>query len=131
MRVGAENWPMLLVARFLGGLGIGGSSVLGPVYIAELAPSENARAAGQVVSDQHCDRNFAGVFVELFDWADGIGERRRWRWQFGVATVPAVLFLVMLFGIPPSSRWLVTQKRVDEAREVFCAAWGRRILKRS
>ena len=42
-----------------------------------------------------------------------------WRWQFGVAALPAVLFLVMLFGIPPSSRWLVTQNRVEEARSVL------------
>jgi SP family arabinose:H+ symporter-like MFS transporter len=42
-----------------------------------------------------------------------------WRWQFGVAAVPAILFLVLLFGIPPSSRWLVTQSRVEEARSVL------------
>jgi sugar porter (SP) family MFS transporter len=42
-----------------------------------------------------------------------------WRWQLGVAAFPAVLFLVLLFGIPPSSRWLVTRKRVDEARGVL------------
>src|SRR5258708_13751649 len=42
-----------------------------------------------------------------------------WRWQFGVAAIPAVLFLAMLFGIPPSSRWLVTQNRVAEARSVL------------
>src|SRR5438270_5122854 len=42
-----------------------------------------------------------------------------WRWQFGVATLPAILFLVMLFGIPPSPRWLVTKGRVDEARQVL------------
>src|SRR2546425_1531802 len=42
-----------------------------------------------------------------------------WRWQFGVAALPAFLFLAMLFGIPPSSRWLVTQNRVEEARSVL------------
>ncbi len=114
----AANWPMLLVARFLGGLGIGGSSVLGPVYIAELAPAKmRGRLVGSV-SDQHRAGDFAGVFVELSDWRMGLGADE-WRWQFGVATVPAMLFLVMLFGIPPSSRWLVTQKRVEEAREVL------------
>ena len=48
----------------------------------------------------------------------GLGANE-WRWEFGVAALPAVLFLVMLFGIPPSSRWLVTQKRVEEARAVL------------
>src|SRR5260370_42192684 len=42
-----------------------------------------------------------------------------WRWQFGVAAVPAVLFLALLFGLPPSARWLVTQNRVAEARAVL------------
>src|SRR5439155_19832009 len=42
-----------------------------------------------------------------------------WRWQFGVAIVPAVLLLAMLFGIPPSARWLVTQHRVEEAHAVL------------
>jgi SP family arabinose:H+ symporter-like MFS transporter len=48
----------------------------------------------------------------------GLGARE-WRWEFGVAAAPALLFLLMLFMIPPSSRWLVTQKRVDEARAVL------------
>jgi len=43
----------------------------------------------------------------------------QWRWELGIAAVPAVLFLIMLFGIPRSSRWLVTQDRIDEAREVL------------
>jgi MFS transporter, SP family, arabinose:H+ symporter len=43
----------------------------------------------------------------------------QWRWELGVAGLPAVLFLLMLFGIPRSSRWLVTQNRIDEARRVL------------
>jgi sugar porter (SP) family MFS transporter len=114
----AVNWPMLLIARFIGGLGIGGSSVLGPVYIAELAP---ARLRGRLVGLFQVNI-VLGILLAYFSnyvigrLGLGINE---WRWQFGVAAVPAILFLVMLFGIPPSSRWLVTQKRVDEARAVL------------
>ncbi|HXO60805.1 MAG TPA: sugar porter family MFS transporter [Candidatus Acidoferrales bacterium] len=114
----AVNWPMLLIARFIGGLGIGGSSVLGPVYIAELAP---ARLRGRLVGLFQINI-VLGILLAYFSnyviGRLGLGVNE-WRWQFGVAGVPAILFLVMLFGIPPSSRWLVTQKRVDEARVVL------------
>src|ERR1700676_3752544 len=112
------NWPMLLIARFIGGLGIGGSSVLGPVYIAELAP---ARLRGRLVGLFQINI-VLGILLAYFSnyviGTLGLGVNE-WRWQFGVAAIPAILFLVMLFGIPPSSRWLVTQKRVDEARAVL------------
>ena len=114
----AANWPMLLIARFIGGLGIGGSSVLGPVYIAELAP---ARLRGRLVGLFQINI-VLGILLAYFSnymiGSLGLGSNE-WRWQFGVAAVPAILFLVMLFSIPPSSRWLVTQKRVDEARLVL------------
>jgi SP family arabinose:H+ symporter-like MFS transporter len=114
----AVSWPMLLVARFIGGLGIGGSSVLGPVYIAELAP---ARWRGRLVGLFQINI-VLGILLAYFSnyviGTFGLGVNE-WRWQFGVAALPAILFLVMLFGIPPSSRWLVTQKRVDEARAVL------------
>jgi sugar porter (SP) family MFS transporter len=114
----AANWPMLLIARFIGGLGIGGSSVLGPVYIAELAP---AKLRGRLVGLFQINI-VLGILLAYFSnyviGTFGLGVNE-WRWQFGVAALPAILFLVMLFGIPPSSRWLVTQKRVDEARAVL------------
>jgi len=114
----AWNWYALLAARFIGGLGIGGSSVLGPVYIAELAP---AKLRGRLVGLFQINI-VIGILLAYFSnyciAQMGFGAAE-WRWQFGVATVPAVLFLVMLFGIPPSSRWLVTQNRVDEARSVL------------
>ena len=114
----AWNWHVLLAARFLGGLGIGGSSVLGPVYIAELAP---ARIRGRLVGLFQINI-VIGILLAYFSnyciARMGLGAAE-WRWQFGVAAIPAVLFLVMLFGIPPSSRWLVTQNRVEEARSVL------------
>jgi MFS transporter, SP family, arabinose:H+ symporter len=114
----ATNWPMLLIARFIGGLGIGGSSVLGPVYIAELAP---ARLRGRLVGLFQINIVLGILLAYFSNYAIGqlgLGANE-WRLQFGVAAIPAILFLVMLFGIPPSSRWLVTQKRVDEARAVL------------
>jgi len=114
----AWNWYALLAARFIGGLGIGGSSVLGPVYIAELAP---AKIRGRLVGLIQINV-VIGILLAYFSNYSiarmGFGAAE-WRWQFGVAALPAVLFLVMLFGIPPSSRWLVTQNRVDEARSVL------------
>ena len=114
----AWNWYVLLAARFIGGLGIGGSSVLGPVYIAELAP---AKLRGRLVGLFQINI-VIGILLAYFSnyciARMGLGPAE-WRWQFGVAALPAVLFLVMLFGIPPSSRWLVTQNRVTEARSVL------------
>ncbi len=114
----AWNWHALLVARFIGGLAIGGSSVLGPVYIAELAP---AKLRGRLVGLFQINI-VIGILVAYFSnyciARMGLGATE-WRWQFGVAAVPAVLFLALLFGIPPSARWLVTQNRVAEARAVL------------
>src|ERR1700704_5081799 len=114
----AWNWEVLLLARFLGGLGIGGSSVLGPVYIAELAP---ARIRGRLVGMFQINIVIGILLAYLSNFViarQSLGATE-WRWQFGVATLPAILFLVMLFGIPPSPRWLVTKGRVDEARQVL------------
>lgn len=114
----AWNWPALVVFRFIGGLGIGGSSVLGPVYIAELAP---AKWRGRLVGMFQINIVIGILLAYFSNYAIGslnLGNVE-WRWQLGVAAVPAVLFLILLYGIPRSSRWLVTTGRVDEAREVL------------
>jgi len=114
----AWNWDSLLVFRFLGGLGIGASSVLGPVYIAELAP---AKWRGRMVGAFQVNvvigillayaSNFAIRTLHLGGW--------EWRVQLGVAALPALLFLVLLFGIPRSPRWSVSKDRIDEAMHVL------------
>ena len=114
----AWNWYVLLAARFIGGLGIGGSSVLAPVYIAEVAP---AKLRGRLVGLFQINIVIVILLAYFSNYCIatmGLGASE-WRWQFGIATVPAVLFLVLLFDIPASSRWLVTQNRVDEARSVL------------
>jgi SP family arabinose:H+ symporter-like MFS transporter len=114
----AWDWNVLLVARFIGGLGIGGSSVLGPVYIAELAP---AKWRGRLVGLFQINIVIGILLAYLSNYIitmQSLGALQ-WRWEFGVAVIPSILFLIMLYGIPRSSRWLVTTNQTDEAREVL------------
>ncbi len=114
----AWNWYVLLAARFIGGIGIGGSSVLGPVYIAELAP---AKLRGRLVGMFQINIVIGILMAYLSNYIIArfaLGDAE-WRWQLGIAAIPAFIFLILLFGIPPSSRWLVTQKRVEEAHGVL------------
>ena len=99
----AWNWDALMVARFIGGLGIGGSSVLGPVYIAELAP---AKWRGRMVGLFQINIVVGILLAYLSNYiivTQHLGEHQ-WRWEFGVAIVPSALFLVMLYGIPREAR---------------------------
>jgi sugar porter (SP) family MFS transporter len=114
----AWSWPALLFFRFIGGLGIGGSSVLGPVYIAEIAP---AKWRGLLVGSFQINVVVGILVAYLSNYLIGLAGfgMNEWRWQLGVAALPALLFFIMLFGIPPSARWLVTKNRIPEAREVL------------
>ena len=114
----AWNWYALVIFRFIGGLGVGGSSVLGPMYIAEIAP---AKLRGRLVGVFQFNVVF-GILVAYFSnyvislLRFGASE---WRWELGVTALPAALFFVMLFTIPRSPRWLVKKGRVAEARTVL------------
>src|ERR1700749_4968579 len=114
----AWSWPALIFFRFLGGLGIGGSSVLGPMYIAEIAPPD---WRGRLVGFFQVNI-VVGILLAYVSNAI-IGTRHlgalEWRWMFGVSAVPALLFLVTLFVIPRSPRWLVTQSSLHEALSVL------------
>jgi MFS transporter, SP family, arabinose:H+ symporter len=114
----AWNWDVLMVARFIGGLGIGGSSVLGPVYIAELAP---AKWRGRMVGMFQINIVVGILLAYLSNYiitTRNLGPLQ-WRWEFGVAILPSALFLIMLYKIPRSSRWLVTTNQTGEALEVL------------
>ena len=114
----AWDWYSLVFFRFIGGIGIGGSSVLGPMYIAEIAP---AKWRGRLVGFFQFNVVFGILLAYFSNYL--IGEMHfgsaEWRWKLGVSAVPAALFLVMLFTIPRSPRWLVKKRRLDEARDVL------------
>jgi SP family arabinose:H+ symporter-like MFS transporter len=114
----AWDWYSLVFFRFIGGLGIGGSSVLGPMYIAEISP---AKLRGRLVGFFQFNV-VAGILLAYFsNYLVGRASlgTQEWRWMLGVSGIPALLFLLMLFAIPRSPRWLVQKSRVAEARQVL------------
>ena len=114
----AWNWYSLVLFRLIGGLGIGGSSVLGPMYIAEIAP---ARLRGRLVGFFQFNVVFGILLAYFSNYCITLAHTGAWEWrlELGVAAIPAVLFFLMLFSIPRSPRWLVKKGRLDEARSVL------------
>jgi sugar porter (SP) family MFS transporter len=114
----AWNWSSFLLSRFLGGLAIGGSSVLGPMYIAEIAP---ARYRGRLVGLFQFNIVFGILVAYLSNYLLGQAglAGNEWRWKLGIAAIPSAAFFLLLFGIPRSPRWLVKKGRVEEARQVL------------
>jgi MFS transporter, SP family, arabinose:H+ symporter len=115
----ATSWYLLLFSRFIGGLAIGGSSVLGPMYITEIAP---AKWRGRLVGLFQFNV-VAGILIAYFsNYIVGLslqGGPTEWRWKLGISALPAALFFLMLFGIPRSPRWLARKGRTAEARSVL------------
>jgi sugar porter (SP) family MFS transporter len=107
----AGGWGELLGFRFIGGLAIGGSSVLAPVYIAELAPPARRGALTGLFQLNIV----AGILVAYL--SNSLIEG--WRWKFGVTCMPALLFFSLLWLIPASPRWLALKGRAAEALEVL------------
>jgi SP family arabinose:H+ symporter-like MFS transporter len=114
----AWSWSSFVVFRFIGGLAIGGSSVIGPMYIAEIAP---AAKRGRLVGFFQFNI-VAGILLAYLSnylvGTMGLGDVE-WRWKMGVAGVPAVLFFAMLFLIPQSPRWLVRAGRPQDAKTIL------------
>lgn len=114
----AWDWPSLLIFRVIGGLAIGGSSVIGPMYIAEIAP---AKSRGRMVGLFQFNVVFGILVAYLSNYLVGLfalGDAE-WRWKLGIACLPAVGFVVMLFSIPESPRWFARKDRLEEAEAVL------------
>ncbi len=116
----AWNWSALIVFRLIGGLAIGGASVVSPMYIAEIAPPH---ARGRLVAVSQLNV-VAGILVAYFSnyviAAFTAGDPMAWRWMLGIVAGPAVLFLLFLLPIPESPRWLTKKHRRDDALQVLC-----------
>lgn len=109
-------WFFFVLFRFIGGLAVGASSVVGPMYISEIAPPHlRGRLAGSFQLNI-----VIGVFIAFLSnfLFLNIGEDS-WRWMLGVMAAPALLFWILLRTIPESPRWLILKDREKEAIPVL------------
>ena len=111
-----RNLTEFASARLLGGLGIGIASLLAPLYIAEAAP---ARMRGRLVSLNQMAIVSGILFAYLVNWSLSYNAATGWRWMFAVAAIPSIAFLIALFFVPESPRWLTENGRLNEARDVL------------
>lgn len=98
--------------RFIGGLGVGASSVAAPTYISEIAPAER-RGRLVILYQFMIVLGILVAFVSNWLVGDSFGDSS-WRWMLGLESVPALVYLVMVFGIPNSPRWLAVYKKDHE-----------------
>jgi len=103
----ATNVELFIVARFIGGVGIGISTVAAPLYISEIAPPDRRGRLAAMFQ-------FNIVLGIVIAFASNALLARlgpdAWRWMLGVAAVPSFIYMVMAFGLPESPRWLLTRK---------------------
>jgi sugar porter (SP) family MFS transporter len=109
------NFESFVVFRFIGGLAIGASSVLAPVYISEIASAER-RGALTGLFQFNIVLGILLAFLSNALVQGAAGDADPWRIKLGIAAVPALLFFLLMFTIPQSPRWLAMRGRGDEAR---------------
>ncbi|WP_282939615.1 sugar porter family MFS transporter [Paenibacillus sp. RC67] len=127
-----DTFTGYIIARMIGGLGIGITSTLCPLYNAEIAP---ARYRGRLVALNQL-ATVTGIFLVYFvnSGIAGSGDEAwnistAWRWMFGVGAIPGFLFLVLLFFVPESPRWLIKQDRPVEALPILLKIHGEELAR--
>ena len=104
------------IFRFMGGLGVGASTIAAPAYISEIAPPKDR---GKLVGLYQFNIVF-GILIAFFSnyLLSGIGDND-WRWMVGVEAIPAAIYTLFALTIPQSPRWLISKLKVDEAKQVL------------
>lgn len=113
------NDPIIFAAaRFIGGLGVGASTVAAPTYISEIAP---AKDRGRLVGFYQFMLVFGILLAFVSNAAlSGIGDND-WRWMVGVEAFPAIIYTLFVLTVPKSPRWLLTKNRKEEAKAVLAS----------
>ncbi len=112
----APGWVSFMVFRFLGGLGVGASSVTAPLYISEISPAESR---GKLVGLFQFNIVFGILAAYFSNYLLANAGEHSWRLMLGVQAVPAVAFLLFLFRVPESPRWLLLHGRLEEGKNVL------------
>ena len=130
----APSFLMLVMARMLGGLGVGAALIIAPMYIAEIGP---AKYRGRMVSLNQLNI-VLGISVAFFtnylilqaansdaDWVQTLGVAQwNWRWMLGIEAIPALVYFICLSIVPESPRWLMMKGRAQEATVILKRALG-------
>lgn len=113
----AQTWIAFLFFRLLGGIAVGSSSVIGPMYIAEIAPAHLRGRLGTAFQLNIV----GGILLAYFSnyWIVQLVEHDSWRWMLGVLSVPSAIFFLLVLYIPDSPRWLVLKNRLSDAEAVL------------
>ena len=107
----------LMFFRFIGGLAVGASSVTAPMYISEISP---ASKRGQLTALFQLNIVIGILIAYLSNYSIGGASDGNWRFMLGIESIPAALFVFMIFFVPRSPRWLILKKgKIDEARQVL------------
>ena len=111
------NDPFVFAAfRFIGGLGVGASTIAAPAYISEIAP---AKDRGRLVAFYQFNIVLGILMAFLSNYLlKDVGENS-WRWMMGVQAIPSVIYVVLMITIPKSPRWLLSKFKNEEARKVL------------
>lgn len=113
-----DVWSLMFF-RFIGGLGVGASSVVAPMYIAEISPKEKR---GQLTALFQFNIVFGILIAYLSNWLIGTEGAGAWRWMLGMEAFPALAFVIMILYVPESPRWLVVKKdKTAEALHILKA----------
>jgi MFS transporter, SP family, arabinose:H+ symporter len=114
----ANDVNTFMFFRFLGGLGVGASSVVAPMYISEIAP---AKRRGQLVALYQFNIVFGILMAYFSNYLIGTANvTEAWRWMLGVEAIPALIYSVLILKVPKSPRWLIAKKQdYDTAREIL------------
>lgn len=122
----ANDLAFFIIMRFSAGIGVGMASILSPMYIAEISP---ARIRGRNVSINQLTIVIGILVTNLVNYILAKNGPEAWRWMFGVGIIPSICFLLGVFWLPESPRWLLKAGKADKAEKILNKIGDREFVK--